>query len=222
MHRDFVGPRSSYDLVGSSQFCLLIALGMREHHSLLDIGCGSLRGGRFAIMYLNAGNYCGIEPEQWLVQDAIEHEVGNDLIRLKRPTFKYQRDFPLTAFGQKFDFIMAQSIFSHAAPDQIQRCLSETRKVLSPNGICVATFCRGDSDYQGKEWVYPGAVKFTLTFFLELTRNLELECQPLDWKHPHGQSWIAITHPDKTKQLPLLPDNFGVNGLGSAMDAKSE
>ena len=56
-HRAFVGPREHYDIVGAMQFTLLYFLGLREHHYLLDIGCGSLRAGRFFIMYLKPGHY---------------------------------------------------------------------------------------------------------------------------------------------------------------------
>ncbi|MGH7086029.1 MAG: hypothetical protein ACREFN_13675, partial [Acetobacteraceae bacterium] len=41
----FVGPPDEYDLMGATQFRLLTALGLRDHHRLLDFGCGSLRAG---------------------------------------------------------------------------------------------------------------------------------------------------------------------------------
>jgi SAM-dependent methyltransferase len=190
-----VGPAASYDLVGAGQFCLLLALGMRDGNSLLDIGCGSLRGGRFAMMYLNAGNYFGIEPEKWLVQDAIRYEVGEDLIKLKCPRFLHGHDFPLAQFDRSFEYIIAQSIFSHASPSQIRQCFLEARKVLAPKGIFVASFFRGNRDYRGSTWVYPGIVKYTFEFF---AGELNLSCQMINWPHPHGQSWMRITHKNKT------------------------
>src|SRR5262245_46565510 len=48
-HRDFVGPVERYDIVAAMMFSLLAALGLRGHHRLLDIGCGSLRVGRLLI-----------------------------------------------------------------------------------------------------------------------------------------------------------------------------
>src|SRR5690242_11872125 len=65
-YRSFVGPPERYDLLAALQFNLLTSLGLREYHSLLDIGCGSLRAGRLFMTYLLPGNYCGVEPEQWL------------------------------------------------------------------------------------------------------------------------------------------------------------
>lgn len=60
-YRSYVGPADQYDLIGAAQFALLYALGLREYHRLLDIGCGSLRAGRMLISYLNSGGYTGVE-----------------------------------------------------------------------------------------------------------------------------------------------------------------
>lgn len=48
-YRAYVGPPQNYDLISAMSFGLLTALGLRQHHSLLDIGCGSLRNGRLLI-----------------------------------------------------------------------------------------------------------------------------------------------------------------------------
>ena len=66
-YRAFVGLPQKYDLVAANQFCILTTLGLRENHKLLDIGCGSLRGGRLFIPYLLPNGYYGIEPEKWLI-----------------------------------------------------------------------------------------------------------------------------------------------------------
>ncbi len=120
-YRAYVGPPERYDLVAAIQFNLMTSLGLREGHSLLDIGCGSLRGGRLFIPYLLPGRYFGLEPERWLIDEGVRNELGRDILRVKRPTFSHDRDFTLTAFGRKFDFLLAQSIFSHASPAQIAR-----------------------------------------------------------------------------------------------------
>lgn len=59
-YRSYVGPADQYDLIGAAQFALLYALGLREHHRLLDVGCGSLRAGRMLISYQNPGGYTGV------------------------------------------------------------------------------------------------------------------------------------------------------------------
>lgn len=205
-YRAFVGPPDKYDLVSAMQFNLLTYLGLREYHSLLDIGCGSLRGGRLFIPYLLPQRYFGIEPEQWLVEEGIKKQLGKELIDIKQPTFSDDCDFTLSAFGRKFDFILAQSIFSHASQHQIRRCLSEARKVMKLTSIFAATFVEGEQDYEGNEWVYPGCVTYTLERMMHLAKEQGLVCQPIGWPHPNQQTWVAIVDPENEESVPASTD----------------
>src|SRR3972149_7572850 len=157
-YRAYIGSGEVYDLVGAIQFSILTFLGLREHHFLLDIGCGSLRGGRLFIPYLLPGRYFGIEPEQWLIEEGVTNEVGQDILRIKRPVFDNNPDFRLSIFNQEFDFILAHSIFTHASQQQIRGCLSESKKVMKSTSILAATFIQGEQSYTGSQWVYPGTV----------------------------------------------------------------
>ena len=51
-YRAYVGSPKAYDVTAATQFALMVGLGLREDHTLLDIGCGSLCGGRLFIPYL--------------------------------------------------------------------------------------------------------------------------------------------------------------------------
>jgi len=201
-YRAFVGPPHNYDLVGAMQFNLLTALGLREEHYLLDIGCGSLRVGRLFIPYLLPGRYHGIEPERWLLQEGIAGEVGHDLLRVKRPVFSNDACFRLSQFQQPFDFILAQSIFSHAAAAQVRCCLAEARRVMKPTTIFAATFLRGTTDYEGADWQYPDCVTYTLERMQSLAADAGLVCELLDWPHPNNrQSWVCLVRPEKRGQV---------------------
>jgi SAM-dependent methyltransferase len=191
-YRAFVGPPKKYDVIAAMQFNLLTSLGLREHHYLLDIGCGSLRGGRLLIPYLLPGHYCGIEPEQWLVEHGIANELGTDLVRIKQPRFDYNGDFRLSVFDEKFDFVLAQSVFSHAAPQQIDACLAEIPQVMQSTGTFAATFFEGDENYAGTDWVYPGRVTYTLEHLEARAAQHGLVCRKIDWPHPSGQTWVLF------------------------------
>ena len=103
-YKAFVGAVQTYDLISAIQFNLLTNLRLREHHFLLDIGCGSLTGGKIFIPYLLPGRYFGIEPEQWLIEEGLKNELGQEIIHIKKPTFVNDRDFTLSIFNRNFDF----------------------------------------------------------------------------------------------------------------------
>lgn len=195
-HRSYVGPPESYDLISHMQFNVLTLLGLREEHTLLDIGCGSLRGGRLFILYLLPERYFGIEPEPWLLEEGIEKEVGRELIARKRPHFSHDPNFTCSVFGQEFDFLLAQSIFSHAAPGQVRRCLEEARKCMKPTSLFAATFVEGEENYKGSRWVYPGCVTYQLAWLAETAAAAGLSCRRIEWLHPRGQTWVVLARPE--------------------------
>ena len=193
-YRAYVGPRERYDLIGAMQFNLLTGLGLRDHHALLDIGCGSLRAGRLFIPYLLPDKYCGIEPNAWLVEKGLDEELGRSILGVKRPRFHYGMDFDLSVFGQSFDFILAQSVVTHAAKTQIQKCLNEVAKVMAQHGMFCATYLVGDADYEGLAWVYPGCTRYTHACVERLAGDCGLSCQRLEYQHPNGHTWVVFKH----------------------------
>ncbi len=176
-------------------FGLLVALGLRQHHALLDVGCGSLRVGRLLIPYLNAGNYFGIEPNRWLVDEGIAREVGADLVRIKRATFSFADSTRELPPAQRFDFVVAQSIFSHTGPDLLRDWLEQLAPRLGRAGALAATFLPDDRDEQQPGWFYPECVRYTPRTLEALATALGLRFAPLDWHHPR-QQWALFAAPD--------------------------
>ena len=209
-YMSFVGAPTQYDLRGGAQFALLFALGLRDHHRLLDFGCGSLRFGRLAIPYLQAGNYVGLEPNAWLVEDGVERQVGRDQIALKRPTFHQFDDFQADRCGTGFDFIVAQSIFSHAGREIICSALPSFARALAKDGLALATFAllrEGQTpDDPNVGWVYPGGVRYTQEAVAEMISNAGLAGRALPWFHPR-QTWYALAL-DPARLPPPRFDSF--------------
>src|SRR5687768_2552037 len=116
-YRAYVGPPDRYDFMSATQFALLHATGLREGHRVLDFGCGSLRLGRLLIPFLREGRYFGIDPNRWLIEDGIARELGYSAVTLKRPRFDTNSDFDCGVFERRFDFVVAQSIVTHAGAD---------------------------------------------------------------------------------------------------------
>jgi len=191
-YRAFVGATETYDIFAHMQFSLMTLLGLRQEHTLLDIGCGSLRAGKLFIMYLLPDRYFGIEPEQWLVEDGINREIGQELVSRKRPRFLFDSNFSCTSFGESFDYVIAQSIFSHASQAQIRRCLSQVRAVMKSTSMFAASFVQGDDDYSGDRWVYPETIRYRAATMERLAREAGLACRQLDWFHIGGQTWFLF------------------------------
>ena len=194
-YRAYVGPPEDYDLIAAMTFNLLTTLGLRQHHSLLDVGCGSLRIGRLLIPYLNRGKYFGLEPHQWLVEAGIRHELGEEIVQIKRPTFFFT-DSPdaLVQKGISFDFVLAQSIFSHCGLDLIRGWLSAISRSLARDGALVATFLPDEKDSARTGWVYPECVNYRSATLERTAAEASLRFQILDWKHPR-QTWALFAAP---------------------------
>lgn len=199
--RAFVGPPAQYDFMGATQFRLLTALGLREEHRVVDIGCGSLRGGRFLIPYLLPGHYTGIEPNSWLWQEALDRELGRDLARLRTPRFVRDASFRMAQVETgSADFIVAQSIYSHTGADLFERSVAAAARVLAPGGQFLFTVvdaaapnAAGMADGTGAQgWFYPECVFYHEEAVRRIAAAADLFAEPLDWFHPR-QRWYRVT-----------------------------
>lgn len=202
------------DTGAALQFNVLTCMfGLKEQHYLLDIGCGSLRGGKLFIPYLLPGRYFGIEPEKWLIEEGVENELGKDILDVKKPTFDYSEDFQLTVFDQKFHFLIAISVFSHAGPNMVRACLKEAKKVMEPDAIFAATYLEGATELAEEGWC-PSA-----RFYKEETLHgfavvADLAFVPIDissfyppnWNHAADQQWVALTHVENRENVMKLFD----------------
>ena len=206
-YRAYVGPPEDYDLVAAMTFNLLTTLGLRQHHSLLDMGCGSLRIGRLLIPYLNRGKYFGVEPNEWLVDEGIRRELGETLVQIKRPTFFFS-DSPDTITQAKiaFDFALAQSIFSHCGLDLIKGWLSAISRSLAHERSvgCHVFDWRGRLRANGLD--LSRLRKLRPATLERAAKDVNLRFEILDWKHPR-QTWALFAAPgfDSTwfKDRPL-------------------
>ena len=218
-YRAYVGPDEAYDLMAATQFNLLTALGLREEHRLLDIGCGSLRAGRLLIPYLLPDRYCGVEPDRELVAEGIRHEVGADLVRQKRPRFVYSTEFAFEELGETFDYAIAQSIFSHASLDQVRRCLGALAAVTHPDSVFLATYCEGDHDYEGDTWAYPECVTYRPQTIERVVAEAGFHAEPLAWPHRHGQTWLLVLGSDRQAPPPAIADEWHTARLEAEQEA---
>lgn len=175
-HRKEVGQGEKWDLLGALQFSILFQEGLREHHSLLDIGCGPLRAGRFFILYLNEGGYIGVDPSLDSVVNGSEAELGNQLIEKKSPKFRFNSTFD---FGEgPFDYLLCHSVIGHLPISGIRKLLKSASKVMHPTSKFLFTFLPG-RDSEIEKWVYPEHVTYNPDTLAFIAGECGLEMQIL-------------------------------------------
>jgi GT2 family glycosyltransferase/tetratricopeptide (TPR) repeat protein len=137
VHRSFVG--GLWDEVGHLQFNFMKEEGLKPQHTLIDVGCGSMRGGIHFIRYLDEGHYFGIDINASLIA-AGKKEIMDAELTAKEPHLLVNDKFEMSQLGTSFDFGIAVSVFTHLPMNTIIRCLVEMEKVLKGEATFFATF----------------------------------------------------------------------------------
>lgn len=136
-HRALIG--GMWDDVGALQFEFLKQAGLEPRHRLLDVGCGALRGGLHFARYLDPGHYCGMDANASLIE-AARAELGAAGLDPRGAHLLADADFRFDAFGGRFDYAIAVSLFTHLFLNHIQVCLVRIAGALAPDGCFYATY----------------------------------------------------------------------------------
>ena len=182
-----------WEEMGKRQFEFLVSEGMSHGSRLLDIGCGTLRGGKRFISYLDKGNYYGFDISPGAIQKAQEL-VEREGLGCKAPDIRVSeaKDLKFRDYrGIKFDFILAQSVFSHLMPDHIEEAFENIGEIMHPTSRFYFTFHIG-SEYlrrSNTDFQYP------VGFFDDLARKYHflLVDRSQVYEHPRGQAMYYVT-----------------------------
>ena len=176
-----------WDEMGHRQFKFLKEHGMEPQHKMLDIGCGTLRGGMHCIEYLQSGNYYGMD----ISRNAISY--GRKLVESKglagkRPNLALSEEKNLKFEeykGLEFDFILAQSVFSHLRPEDISECFEHIGNVMARDAKFFFTFHPATSIRQRNEINF----EYPRSFFMELAKDCSLKLEDVSdaYNHPREQ-----------------------------------
>ncbi|RMG39226.1 MAG: class I SAM-dependent methyltransferase, partial [Methanobacteriota archaeon] len=168
------------------------------------------------------GNYYGIEPQQWLIDEGVKKELGREILHIKSPHFSNDDDFNLSVFNRQFDFLLAQSIFSHTSIKQLRKCMTEARRVMHSRSIFLATYLPGEENYQGNTWAYPECITFTPEFMEGVIHDVGLAVLPLDWPHPGDQKWMVITEEQNIENIQKMMSFPGMHILEDKIRQQQE
>lgn len=203
-HREAVG--GGWEWKGKYQFDFLVSQGLKPTHYLLDIGCGPLRGGVHFIDYLNAGHYYGIEKEESLLNAGRDIELKQYGLEHKAPHLFLIDDFDLSPIPQdiEFDYMLAQSVFTHLLPDLIELCLARVTPRLSRTGVFYATFHESEDGnikygepHTWRKNERRGA-RYPFTLFQEIAERAGVSVEHLgDWYGPGIHKMLAFRRKDR-------------------------
>lgn len=194
-HREYVGGK--WDEIGQLQFDFLVSNGLKPHHYLLDIACGSLRLGVKAIPYLERGHYLGIEKERSLIDLGIKQELGRELFEEKAPVLIADGAFDFTPFDDRPDFAIAQSLFTHLTPNLINLCFANLRPIVKPETRFFATYFLGECGGRNPSVSHDhGYFAYSVQEMLEFgTANGFAADYIGNWNHPRGQVMVEYHLP---------------------------
>jgi hypothetical protein len=158
-----------------------------------------LRGGRLFVKYLNAGHYWGVDKERWLIEAGIG-ELGVDF-QAKKPGLLVTANFDLSAIPENvtFDYVLAQSVFTHLPPAKIQKCLDAVVARLKPWGEFHATWFEskdGEISFGKKHEGRKGeldAVRYPFKHFLKAAREAGATVHKVsNIGHPRKQGMLVF------------------------------
>jgi SAM-dependent methyltransferase len=194
-YRVFIGGDGGHwDEIGMLHLNFLKSEGLRAHHTLLDVACGSLRAGRLFINHLEAGNYLGIDKEIDLIIHGVANELGIATFVEKRPVFVVSGDFEFSKFSAQPDYVIAQSLFSHLIAEDIYLCFKSLRKIIANGGKFYATFFEVESPVEN--YLKSDAIDcffYTQHQIITLAEIAGWNAHYIgDWGHPRNQKIVRF------------------------------
>lgn len=130
-----VGPAGIWPQLQQYQFNALTRLGLKPHHSVVDIGCGPLTVGLGLISYLDRGNYAGVDLLPEPLVEAYRRIAQHDLAH-KNPTIVCSSTFGKRELeGRTFDFIWMSQLSYHLDDLQLVLLFEQARSMMHSSSV---------------------------------------------------------------------------------------
>jgi SAM-dependent methyltransferase len=182
-----------WDEIGALQYDFLKRVGLEPTHRMLDIGCGTLRGGRHFIRYLDVSNYTGIDISPACIVAANELLVDEQLSDKKpRLILVTSKNITFSELeGNSYDYIFAQSVLTHLPASLIREFFENIGKCMLETSNFYFTYfpAEENSRIDHKDFAYPWS------FFAELARDHGFEAEEVShlYPHPRGQKMGRVS-----------------------------
>ncbi|HKV33431.1 MAG TPA: class I SAM-dependent methyltransferase [Pyrinomonadaceae bacterium] len=136
--RRHVGPLRTFEASGAEFMTYLrLLVDLQPRESVLDIGCGC---GLMALQlqdFLDSnGSYTGVDIHGPSIKWCNNHIAATH----RNFRFAQIENAKLPHEAQSFDLILLKSVFTHMRPKEVENYLSEIKRLLKPDGRCLASF----------------------------------------------------------------------------------
>lgn len=147
-----VGPAHLWEMKRAFQIEFLQRQGLRPHHYLFDVGCGTLRGGVPLIRYLDPGHYFGFDVSADRLEEGQNELLEAKLLGKEPVLFQAPRIADL-GVTREYDFIWAFSVLIHMADDIVAETFQFVSNHLTADGVFYANVNIGDrKDHSWREF----------------------------------------------------------------------
>ncbi|HWX75353.1 MAG TPA: class I SAM-dependent methyltransferase, partial [Solirubrobacteraceae bacterium] len=188
------GPKHDFERVGRHGFEVLLAERLSPSSRVLDVGCGALRLGYWLMRFLDPGCYFGIEPQRQMLEVGLRELVEPDVVTRAQAQFSANDDFDFSVFGERFDFVIARSIWTHASKPQITAMLRSFAATSQPRGVFLASYYPASAAFKlGRRWPRLEGVVSKLPL-AELSPLLAALPQVGSSAEYEGSGWVGRSH----------------------------
>lgn len=151
MRHSLVGPGDLWGMKRQFQIRFLRDMGLLPSQNLLDLGCGTLRGGIPIVDYLDHGNYTGVDVRKEVLEEGQMEILENGLLS-KKPNLILCHRLDTLILDKKFDLVWAFAVLIHMNDAILDDALAFVSRHLHPDGVFFATVNLGehnDGSWQG-------------------------------------------------------------------------
>ncbi len=138
-----VGQARHWEKKRRFQIEFLINHGLNSSDRLLDIGCGTLRGGIPIIDYLDESGYTGIDVRSYVIKEA-RKELRSEKLEGKKPILLHFKEFDGLELVDGFDVIFAFSVLIHLTDEILEKTFRFVKDQLNKDGSFFANVLVGE------------------------------------------------------------------------------